>query len=36
MRISSIRQFKIIESTLREGEQFVGVNFTTKQQSPGG
>ncbi len=27
-----IRQFKIIESTLREGEQFVGANFTTEQK----
>jgi len=28
----SIEQFNIIESTLREGEQFVGANFTTEQK----
>ena len=28
----AIRQFSIIESTLREGEQFVGANFTTGQK----
>ena len=27
-----IRDFKIIDSTLREGEQFVGANFTTGQK----
>jgi len=27
-----IRDFKIIDSTLREGEQFVGANFTTEQK----
>jgi homocitrate synthase len=29
---SRIRRFKIIDSTLREGEQFVGANFTTEQK----
>ncbi len=28
----AIEQFGIIESTLREGEQFVGANFTTEQK----
>ncbi len=28
----TIRDFGIIESTLREGEQFVGANFTTEQK----
>lgn len=28
----AIRTFHIIESTLREGEQFVGANFTTEQK----
>ena len=28
----NIQEFKIIESTLREGEQFVGANFTTGQK----
>jgi homocitrate synthase len=28
----SIEEFNIIESTLREGEQFVGTNFTTEQK----
>ena len=28
----AIRAFKIIDSTLREGEQFVGANFTTGQK----
>lgn len=28
----AIQQFNIIESTLREGEQFVGANFTTEQK----
>ena len=27
-----MKDFKIIESTLREGEQFVGANFTTGQK----
>ena len=27
-----IQEFNIIESTLREGEQFVGANFTTEQK----
>jgi len=27
-----IQQFNVIESTLREGEQFVGANFTTEQK----
>jgi len=29
---SCIKEFKIIDSTLREGEQFVGANFTTGQK----
>ncbi len=29
---TNITEFKIIESTLREGEQFVGANFTTEQK----
>jgi homocitrate synthase len=29
---TGITDFKIIESTLREGEQFVGANFTTEQK----
>lgn len=29
---ASISDFKIIESTLREGEQFVGASFTTQQK----
>lgn len=29
---TSISDFKIIESTLREGEQFVGASFTTQQK----
>lgn len=29
---TNISDFKIIESTLREGEQFVGASFTTKQK----
>jgi homocitrate synthase len=32
MRRTNIKGFKIIESTLREGEQFVGANFTTEQK----
>lgn len=32
MRTTNIMGFKIIESTLREGEQFVGANFTTGQK----
>ena len=28
----SLEKFNIIESTLREGEQFVGANFTTSQK----
>ncbi|MBC7257589.1 MAG: homocitrate synthase, partial [Chloroflexi bacterium] len=28
----AIQRFSIIESTLREGEQFVGANFTTEQK----
>jgi len=28
----TIQAFHIIESTLREGEQFVGANFTTEQK----
>jgi homocitrate synthase len=32
MRESDIQNFQIIESTLREGEQFVGANFTTEQK----
>ncbi len=32
MRESDIQDFQIIESTLREGEQFVGANFTTAQK----
>lgn len=32
MRESNIQEFKIIESTLREGEQFVGANFTAAQK----
>src|SRR5581483_3604183 len=28
----ALEKFNIIESTLREGEQFVGANFTTDQQ----
>src|SRR5450759_1168622 len=28
----AIQQFNIIESTLREGEQFVGANFSTEQK----
>jgi len=27
-----IKDFKMIDSTLREGEQFVGANFTTEQK----
>ena len=27
-----LESFSIIESTLREGEQFVGANFTTDQK----
>jgi homocitrate synthase len=29
---TNITEFKIIESTLREGEQFIGANFTTEQK----
>jgi homocitrate synthase len=32
MRRNNIKELKIIESTLREGEQFVGANFTTEQK----
>ena len=32
MRRNNIEELKIIESTLREGEQFVGANFTTEQK----
>lgn len=32
MREGTIAQFSIIESTLREGEQFVGASFGTKQK----